>query len=251
MGIEIEKKGKITIITINNPVVKNAIDAQSALELVKAFREFEEDKYSRVAVLCGSEGNFCSGANLKAIENGTGNKLEREGDGPMGPTRMMLSKPVVAAISGYAVAGGLELALWCDLRIIEKNGIMGVFNRRWGIPLIDGGTIRLPRIIGLGRALDLILTGRPVTAEEALMMGLVTRVVDVGFAKAEAEKLAEQLADFPKTCLRHDRLSIYEQYNYSLTKALENEFTHGLESLQEMQEGIKRFTKGEGRHGEF
>ena len=187
MGIEIEKKGKITIITINNPVVKNAIDAQSALELVKAFREFEEDKYSRVAVLCGSEGNFCSGANLKAIENGTGNKLEREGDGPMGPTRMMLSKPVVAAISGYAVAGGLELALWCDLRIIEKNGIMGVFNRRWGIPLIDGGTIRLPRIIGLGRALDLILTGRPVTAEEALMMGLVTRVVDVGFAKAGFE----------------------------------------------------------------
>ncbi len=251
MGIEIEKKNKITIITINNPEVKNAIDEQSASELAKAFKEFESDTDSYVAILCGANDTFCSGANLKAIKNGTGNKLTKDGDGPMGPTRLQLAKPVIAAIAGYCVAGGLELALWCDLRIIEQKGIMGVFNRRWGIPLIDGGTIRLPRIIGLGRALDLILTGRPVEAEEALSLGLVNRVVPIGQARAEAEKLAEQLAEFPQTCLRHDRLSSYEQYNYSLKKALENEYDHGLHSLEEMTNGVEKFVGGEGRHGQF
>ena len=251
MGIEVEKKHKITIITINNPEVKNAIDGKSATELVKAFKEFESDDDSYVAILHGTNGAFCSGANLKAIQDGTGNILTKDGNGPMGPTRLELTKPVIAAISGYCVAGGLELALWCDLRIIEKNGIMGVFNRRWGIPLIDGGTIRLPRIIGLGRALDLILTGRPVEAEEAFNMGLVNRVVEIGQARIEAEQLAEQLAEFPQTCLRHDRLSTYEQYNYPLEKALENEYDHGIHSLGEMAGGVEKFVGGKGRHGKF
>jgi enoyl-CoA hydratase len=169
----------------------------------------------------------------------------------MGPTRMILSKPIIAAISGYAVAGGLELALWCDLRIIEKNGILGVFNRRWGIPLIDGGTIRLPRIIGLGRALDLILTGRSVDAEEALSMGLVNRIVDVGQSRIEAEKLAEKIAEFPQLCMLHDRMSTYEQFDYDIKNSLENEYEHGLKSLNEIESGLERFNKGEGRHGKM
>ena len=251
MGIEVKKRDKIFFVAINNPEVKNAIDGTSASELVKAFKEFEEDENSLVAILYGVNGTFCSGANLKALRSGTGNKLTKDGDGPMGPTRMMLSKPVIAAISGYAVAGGLELALWCDLRIVEKNSILGVFNRRWGIPLIDGGTIRLPRIIGLGRALDLILTGRPVEADEALAIGLVNKVVDNGQALNESMNLAEQLVKFPQTCLLHDRLSAYEQFNYGLNEALNNEYEHGMTSISEIAKGLERFSKGEGRHGKF
>lgn len=251
MAIEVEKKGKITIITINNPEVKNAIDGASASSLVEAFENFESDTSSRVAILCGANGTFCAGANLKEIGKETGNKLQPTGNGPMGPTRMVLSKPAIAAISGYAVAGGFELALLCDLRIVEKNSIMGIFNRRWGIPLIDGGTIRLPRIVGLGRALDLVLTGRPISAEEAYAIGLATKIVETGQALAEALKLAEQIAEFPQTCLVHDRLSCYEQFDYNFEKALQNEYSHGLKSIDEFQSGLEKFRKGDGRHGSF
>lgn len=251
MGIDIEKKNHIMTIIINNPAVKNAIDGKSAEQLANAFREFEADKDSYVAILWGKGGTFCSGANLKALQNGTGNKAQENGDGPMGPTRMIISKPVIGALSGYAVAGGMELALLCDLRIAEKNTIMGIFNRRWGIPLIDGGTIRLPRIIGLGRALDLILTGRSVDVDEALSFGLVNRIVEAGQSRIEAEKLAEQLVNFPQTCLRHDRLSTYEQYDFNFSDALLKEYQHGLKSLQEIQGGLNRFNNGEGRHGQF
>ena len=251
MTIKKEKKDEITTIIIDNPEVRNAIDGQSAYELYRAFKSFENDKDSKVAILCGSDRNFCSGANLKALVNGTGNKVEEDGYGPMGPTRMNLTKPVIAAIAGYAVAGGLELALWCDIRIVEKNTIFGVFNRRWGIPLIDGGTIRLPRIIGQGRALDMILTGREVNAEEAYVMGLANYIVENGQSRIEAEKLAKKIAKFPQLCLQHDRLSTYEQFGLSTKRALENEFEHGLISLSEVKEGLYRFTAGEGRHGHF
>ncbi|MBD3227858.1 MAG: crotonase/enoyl-CoA hydratase family protein [Candidatus Lokiarchaeota archaeon] len=251
MGIRIEKKEPITTIIIDNPEVRNAIDGQSAKALADAFRKFEKDKNSRVAVLWGDNGIFCSGANLKAFMEGTGNKLSKTGDGPMGPSRMALSKPVIAAVSGYAVAGGLELALWCDLRIVEKSAIFGVFCRRWGVPLIDGGTVRLPRLIGLSRALEMILTGRPVHVKEALSWGLANRIVDDGKSREEAEKLAIQISKFPQKCLKHDRLSAYEQFDYSMKDALMNEFKHGLKSLEDVEEGIRRFVKGEGRHGEF
>ncbi|MFW9930818.1 MAG: crotonase/enoyl-CoA hydratase family protein [Candidatus Thorarchaeota archaeon] len=251
MVISVEEKKEITTIIIDNPEVKNAIDRHSALELANAFREFDGNKNSKIAILWGENGCFCSGANLKAFQKGLGNKVDKEGDGPMGPTRMILSKPVIAAISGYAVAGGLELAIWCDLRVVEKNGIFGIFNRRWGIPLIDGGTVRLPRIIGLGRALDMILTGRPVNAEEAFIMGLANRIVDIGQARIEAEKLANEIIKFPQTCLLQDRLSTYEQFDYKLNEAIKNEFSHGLKSLNELSDGLNRFNKGEGRHGKF
>ena len=251
MGIRIEKKDSITTIIIDNPEVKNAVDRQTALELATAFREFDMDQNAFVAVLWGDRGDFCSGADLKAFEKGLGNKIEKDGDGPMGPTRMLLSKPVIAAVSGYAVAGGLELALWCDLRVVERDAIFGVFNRRWGVPLIDGGTVRLPKLINLSRALDMILTGRPVNAEEAYMFGLANRLVDNGQSRIEAEKLAKLIAGFPQTCLRADRLSTYEQDNYTLKEALMNEFEHGIGSLKEAKDGINRFIKGEGRHGKF
>jgi len=251
MVIRIEKKGYVTTIIIDNPEVRNAVDGPTATALADAFREFEHDDNARVAVLWGANGCFCSGANLKAISKGLGNRIDIKGDGPMGPTRMLLSKPVIAAVAGYAVAGGLELALWCDLRVVEKNAIFGVFCRRWGVPLIDGGTVRLPRLIGLSRALDMILTGRPVTAEEAYAWGLANRLVDIGRSREEAEKLAKQIAEFPQKCLRHDRLSAYEQFDYSLKEALINEFKHGLISLEDVEEGIKRFLKGESRHGKF
>lgn len=251
MAIKVEKNNKMTTIIIDNPEVRNAIDGDSAKQLADAFRAFEEDNESRVAILYGSGGNFCSGANLKAIGGEKGNKVTKEEDGPMGPTRMFLTKPIIAAIAGYAVAGGMELALWCDLRIVEKNSTMGIFNRRWGIPLIDGGTIRLPRIIGLGRALDLIMTGRAVEADEALSIGLVNRIVEVGQARIEAEKLALQLIEYPQTCLKHDRLSTYEQYDFNIKDALENEFEHGIQSLGEIQEGLTSFKEGKGRHGQF
>lgn len=238
-------------IIIDNPKVKNAVDGPTAKALADAFREFDRDKETRAAVLWGAGGSFCAGANLKAMAEGYANRVSKMGDGPMGPLRMLLSKPVIAAVAGHAVAGGLELALWCDLRVVERDAVFGVFCRRFGVPLIDGGTIRLPRLIGLSRALDMILTGRPVGADEALQFGLANRVVDVGQSRPQAEKLAQEIAAFPQTCLREDRLSAYEQFGLDMKKALENELDHGLRTLSsgEAFEGANRFTKGGGKHG--
>jgi enoyl-CoA hydratase len=204
-----------------------------------------------VAVLHGEGGVFCAGADLKSVGAEQGNRVAGEGDGPMGPTRARLSKPVIAAVAGYAVAGGLELALWCDLRVAERSAIFGVFCRRWGVPLIDGGTVRLPRLIGQGRAMDMVLTGRPVGAEEALAIGLVNRMVEDGTSREAAEELARELTRFPQTCLREDRLSLVEGAWLSEAQAMENEFEHGLRSLAEVQEGLERFRAGAGRHGSF
>ena len=250
--MRIEKNGPVTTVVLSRPAARNAVDRSTAEELVTAFRDFETDSEAHAGVLFGDHGNFCAGADLKAIASGSGNRTEPDGDGPMGPSRMLLSKPVVAAISGYAVAGGLELALWCDLRVMEEDAVLGVFCRRWGIPLIDGGTVRLPRLIGLSRALDLILTGRPVDAQEALSIGLVNRVVPKGTAREAAEKLAQELAAFPQTCLRGDRRSAYEQFDLSFVDAMANEFRHGQKALQaESTAGAKRFAGGLGRHGTF
>jgi len=252
MPIVIEKDGPITIITLSRPEVRNAVDRQTACELAEAFRAFDADENARVAVFTGDQGQFCAGADLKKFAEGQPNRIEPDGDGPMGPTRMVLSKPVIAAISGYAVAGGLELTLWCDLRVMEEGAVLGVFCRRWGVPLIDGGTVRLPRLIGLSRAMDLILTGRPVEAEEALQMGLVNRVVPQGKSRETAIELAHQLAAFPQTCLRGDRMSAIEQFDLPFEQALANEFRRGLVSLQnESRSGAARFAKGAGRHGRF
>lgn len=248
-----EKNGPVTTIILNRPEVRNAVDRPTAEALVRAFRDFETDVEARVAVLTGAGGFFCAGADLKAISQGRANRLAAEGDGPMGPSRMFLSKPVIAAVAGPAVAGGLELALWCDLRVVERDAVLGVFCRRWGVPLIDGGTIRLPRLIGLSRALDLILTGRPVSGEEALLMGLANRVVETGMARSAAESLAEVISRFPQRCLLSDRRSAYEQFELTWEKALENEFRLGLETIQsgETLDGAERFFQGAGRHGSF
>ena len=252
MSVYVEKDGPVTTVILSRPEVRNAVDLDTAETLVEAFRDFDEDEQSRVAVLYGDGGNFCAGADLKAIAEGRGNRTDSTGDGPMGPTRMLLGKPVIAAIAGYAVAGGLELALWCDLRVMEESATLGVFCRRWGIPLIDGGTIRLPRLIGLGRALDLILTGRPVGAGEALSMGLANRVVADGKSREVAEALARDIAEFPQVCMRGDRLSAYEQFDLSLDSALANEFNHGLSALEaETESGARLFASGAGRHGAF
>jgi enoyl-CoA hydratase len=250
--VSTEKHGHVTTIIMDRPEVRNAVDRATAEALAGAFRDFEAEPEARVAVFWGNHGNFCAGADLKAIAAGRGNLTQAEGDGPMGPSRMLLSKPSIAAVSGYAVAGGFELALLCDLRIVEEDAIMGVFNRRWGIPLIDGGTVRLPRLIGLGRALDLIITGRAVTAEEALQMGLANRIVPRGEARQAAEKLGRELADFPQVCLRSDRMSAYEQFGLTFTEAMENEFRHGQQALRdEATSGAQRFSGGAGRHGKF
>lgn len=241
-------------IIINRPEVKNAIDGPAAAELADAFRAFESEKKAKAAVLCGAGGTFCAGADLKAIlDPKRVHRVEPDGDAPLGPSRMILSKPVIAAVSGYAVAGGLELALFCDLRVVEKSAVFGVFCRRWGVPLIDGGTIRLPRMIGLSRALDMILTGRPVHADEALAMGLANRVVENGSARAEAERLAADIARFPQACMKNDRMSAYEQFSMSMEEALKNEFAHGMDSLNDpgFFENLDRYLKGGGRHGEF
>lgn len=253
MGIEVEIEYPVYTVIINNPEVKNAVDGETAKELAEAFRKFEADENALVAVLWGAGGTFCAGANLKAIAGGKGNRIDKEGDGPMGPSRMCLSKPVIAAVSGHAVAGGLELAIWCDMRIVEKSAIFGVFCRRFGVPLIDGGTVRLPRLIGLSRAMDMILTGRPVTADEAFQMGLANRVVDDGTCRAEAEKLAREIAAFPNVCMRNDRLSAYEQFGMEREDAIKNEFEYGLKTLAsgEFLDGSKEFIKGKGKHGEF
>jgi enoyl-CoA hydratase len=250
MTIRIDKDGPITTVILNRPEARNAVDRATAATLADAFRRFDGDPEARVGILYGDHGSFCSGADLKAFARGDGNRVAADGDGPMGPSRLLLSKPVIAAISGYAVAGGLELALWCDLRILEADAVVGVFCRRWGVPLIDGGTVRLPRLIGLSRALDLILTGRPVTADEALQMGLANRVVPTGTALAAAQELARDLARLPQTCLRQDRLSAYEQFDLTLDEALRNEFRRGQESLREATEGVQRFVAGHGRHGQ-
>lgn len=250
MSIAVERNGPVTTIVLSRPEVRNAVDRQTAAALAAAFRAFDDDPDARVGVLYGAHGQFCAGADLKAIASGQSNRVAAEGDGPMGPTRMLLSKPVIAAIAGYAVAGGLELALWCDLRVVEEDAVLGVFCRRWGVPLMDGGTVRLPRLIGLGRALDLILTGRPVGAQEALTMGLVSRVVPHGQSRQAAEVLAQELARLPQVCLRHDRLSTYEQAGQPLDQALAIEFAHGLESLAGgAAAGAQRFAAGAGRHG--
>jgi enoyl-CoA hydratase len=227
----IEKQGPVTTVILSRPEAKNAVDRATAEALADAFRAFDADEEAKVAVFYGDHGTFCAGADLKAIAAGQPNRLSPDGDAPMGPTRMLLTKPVIAAIAGHAVAGGLELALWCDLRVVEETAILGVFCRRWGVPLIDGGTVRLPRLIGLSRALDLILTGRPVDAEEALAMGLANRIVPPGSARQAAEALALTLAAFPQTCLREDRLSTYEQLDLSLEEALANEWQRGMRSL--------------------
>lgn len=253
MPVTIEKQGPITTVILSRPEVRNAVDRETALALAEAFREFDADETARVGILCGDHGTFCAGADLKAMARGEGNRVEPEGDGPMGPTRMLLGKPVIAAISGYAVAGGLELALWCDLRIAEQDAVLGVFCRRWGVPLIDGGTVRLPRLIGHSHALDLILTGRGVSGDEARMMGLANRLVDPGRALPEAVALARQLAAFPQRCLRADRLSSYQQWALPLDDALRLETRLGLEVIAsgETLEGATRFARGAGRHGSF
>lgn len=253
MRVLIEKKGPVTTIIINRPEVRNAVDRPTAVALAEAFRAFEADGEALVAVLTGAEGCFCAGADLKALVEGRLNRLEEEGDSPMGPARMWLEKPVIAAVSGYAVAGGLELALWCDMRVVERDAIFGVFCRRWGVPLIDGGTIRLTRLIGQSHAMDMILTGRPVEAEEALRMGLANRVVEPGTSRAEAEVLAGQLSCVPQRCLLSDRRSAYEQWDLAFQAALKNEFRLGLATIEsgETSEGVRRFIQGSGRHGAF
>jgi len=241
----------VTTVLLARPERRNAVDGPTAQALADAFRAFDADPEAAVGVLAGEGGVFCAGADLMAVGSEAGNRVEDEGDGPMGPTRMRLSKPVIAAIAGHAVAGGLELALWCDLRVAEEDAVLGVFCRRWGVPLIDGGTVRLPRLIGASRAMDLILTGRAVGAPEAERMGLVNRVVPTGTGLAAAQELAAQLAHFPQTCLREDRLSALEQDSLSEAEALVNELAHGRRSLFEVQAGLERFRAGAGRHGAF
>jgi enoyl-CoA hydratase len=251
MSVRVEKQGAVTTVILDRAQARNAVDRAGAEELALAFREFEADESASVAVLWGAGGTFCAGADLKAFAEGRGNRIDPGGDGPMGPTRMTLRKPAIAAISGYAVAGGLELALFCDLRVVEEDAILGVFCRRFGVPLIDGGTVRLPRLIGLSRALDLILTGRPVDAQEALSFGLANRVVPKGQSRAAAEALARELAALPQECMRGDRLSAYEQETLPFAVALQNELQHGMHSLDASGlEGAQRFAQGQGRHGE-
>ncbi|MCB0896111.1 MAG: crotonase/enoyl-CoA hydratase family protein [Nocardioides sp.] len=250
MSVRVEVDGPVTTVVIDRPEARNAVDGPTAAALADAFRAFDADASQHVAVLYGAGGTFCAGADLKAIGTERGNQVTPDGDGPMGPTRMRLSKPVVAAIEGHAVAGGLELALWCDLRVAAGDAVLGVFCRRWGVPLIDGGTVRLPRLIGVSRAMDLVLTGRPVDAWDAERMGLVNRVVPVGQARAEAEALAHTLAALPQECLRQDRLSLLEQEGLTDDEAMANELRHGMTSLAAgALEGAQRFAGGEGRHG--
>lgn len=249
----IEHVNHVTVITINRPEVRNAIDGPTADELAFAFRQFDADDDQLVAVLAGTNGTFCSGADLKSISIGKGNKVKEEGDGPLGCTRMLLSKPVIAAIEGHAVAGGLELALWCDLRVAAFDAVFGVYCRRWGVPLVDGGTIRLSRLIGHSHALDMILTGRGISGEEAKAIGLANRLVEPGNAREHAIELARSLTYFPQACMRADRISSYEQWNLSLQEALKNEYRHGFKIIAsgETRAGASRFAEGKGRHGNF
>ncbi|MFG2712853.1 crotonase/enoyl-CoA hydratase family protein [Streptomyces goshikiensis] len=252
-SVRVERDGPVFTVILSRPGVRNAVDGPTAARLAGAFRAFEADEGAAVAVLWGEGGTFCAGADLKAIGTERGNQVLASGDGPMGPTRMRLSKPVIAAVAGHAVAGGLELALWCDLRVVEEDAVFGVFCRRWGVPLIDGGTVRLPRLIGESRAMDLILTGRPVSAAEAYDIGLANRVVPAGRSRRAAEELAREIAAFPQLCLRHDRLSVLEQHGLAEAEALAGEYRHGLAPLTagETRAGADRFASGAGRHGAF
>ncbi len=290
MPVRVEKNGFVSTVILSRPEARNAVDRVHADALAAAFHEFDADEGARVAVLWGEGGTFCAGADLKAVATARGNRVaapaasearsepqasevnreergcaapgearseprasEVDGTGPMGPTRMQLSKPVIAAVAGHAVAGGLELAVWCDLRVVEEGAIFGVFCRRWGVPLVDGGTVRLPRIVGQGRALDLILTGRPVMAEEALRIGLADRVAPNGESRAVAEALAAEIAQFPQRCMRADRRSALEQWSLPENAALANEYRHGIAVIAsgETREGAARFAAGAGRHGSF
>ena len=252
MTVHSERRGPVTVVTMDRPEVRNAVDGPTADELSLAFEAFARDDSALVAVLHGAHGTFCSGADLGAVatEPGRANRLSEDA-GPLGPTRMQLEKPTIAAVEGYAVAGGLELALWCDLRVAASDARFGVLNRRWGVPLMDGGTVRLPRLVGHGRALDLIMTGRLVAADEALAMGLVNRVVEPGTALDAAVALAHELASKPQISLRGDRMSAYEAWGLSGPEALRNEHNHGLHALAEGESvaGAERFTRGAGRHG--
>ena len=251
--VRVEREGAITTVILNRPEVRNAVDNETAEAMADAFRAFDADPEQRVAVLWGSGGAFCAGADLKAIASGERKKRYRlDGDGPMGPSRLALSKPVIAAVAGHAVAGGLELAIWCDMRVVEEDATFGVYCRRWGVPLIDGGTVRLPRLIGQSHAMDLILTGRPVGAEEALRMGLANRVVPKGQSRVAAEALAEQLAQFPQMCMNLDRASVYRQWDLPFEHAMRAEFAHGISAVAaEGQSGAARFAGGAGRGGKF
>ena len=253
MTVIVESADGITVVTINRPEVRNAVDGPTAALLADAFRAFEADDSQSVAILTGSSGTFCAGADLKAVADGRGNRMRESGDGPMGPSRMLLSKPVIAAVEGHAVAGGLELAAWCDLRVAADDAVFGVYCRRWGVPLVDGGTLRLPRLIGMSHAMDLILSGRGVSGEEARMMGLANRLTAPGEALAGARELAGQLCRFPQLCMRNDRRSAYEQWSMPLHDALLNETRLGLEVIRsgETREGASRFAAGAGRHGDF
>lgn len=248
-GVRVEKNGPVTTVIMDRAAARNAVNGPAAAELFAAFDEFDKDDSASVAVLWGDNGTFCAGADLKAFGTPDANPVHRSGPGPMGPSRMLLSKPVIAAVSGYAVAGGLELALWCDMRVVEEDAIMGVFCRRWGVPLIDGGTVRLPRLIGHSRAIDLILTGRAVDATEALSIGLANRVVPTGQARARAEELAAELAKLPQQCMRADRLSALNQWGRSEPEAMDFEFGSMSRVAAESLEGAARFAAGAGRHG--
>ncbi len=254
MTVHYEVEGPIAVVTIDRPEVRNAIDGPTAKQLAESFQNFESDKALSVAVLTGADGTFCSGADLKAVSSDQNNlRVDLEGDGPLGCTRMSLSKPVIAAVEGHAVAGGLELALWADLRVAANDAVFGVYCRRWGVPLVDGGTIRLPRLIGQSHANDMILTGRGVSGQEAFNMGLANRLCGPGMALSEAQNLARQLAEFPQLCLRSDRRSSYEQWSMSFEDALRNETVLGRETIEsgETREGATRFAQGAGRHGDF
>jgi enoyl-CoA hydratase len=253
MSVHYEREDDVAVVTLDRPEVRNAVDGPTAAALADAFRRFDADEGAAVAVLTGAGGTFCAGADLKAVAAGRGNRVREDGDGPMGPTRLRLSKPVIAAVEGHAVAGGLELALWCDLRVAARDAVFGVFCRRWGVPLIDGGTVRLPRLIGQSHALDLILTGRPVGGEEALRLGLANRLAEPGGALADALALARDLAAFPQRCLRADRASALAQWDLEEAEALRRETIGGLEVIRsgETRAGATRFAEGAGRHGSF
>jgi enoyl-CoA hydratase len=253
MAVHYEIDGEVAIVTIDRPAVRNAVDGPTAAELAAAFRRFDADDALKVAVLTGASGTFCAGADLKGVSEGRGNRVQADADGPMGPTFMLLSKPVVAAVEGFAVAGGLELSLWCDLRVAARDATFGVYCRRWGVPLVDGGTVRLPRLIGHSHALDMILTGRGVSGEEALRIGLANRLVEHGEALGAALQLARELCAFPQLCMRSDRMSSYEQWGMPVRDAIANETRLGLDTIRsgETLAGAQRFASGKGRHGNF
>lgn len=253
MSVRQEKHGDLVIITIDRPDVRNAVDHPTAAALAEAFRAFDANRQQRAAVLTGAAGHFCAGADLKAVAEGRGNRVTLDGDGPLGPTRMLLNKPVIAAVEGFAVAGGLELALWCDLRVAARDAVFGVYCRRWGVPLVDGGTVRLPRLIGQSHALDMILTGRGVSGEEARMMGLANRLTEPGEALHGAVELAEQLTRFPQRCMLSDRRSAITQWSRGMDEALSQEALLGREVIKsgETVAGAARFNSGAGRHGSF